>query len=76
MKKLSSTAQQNIKILTDAQMKNVLGGQQIGGTCAAIGSFYTACDISLATAQQITSESGGRWCCDSCLTSTGYAVHV
>lgn len=67
-------------LLSKEQMRSVKGGQQ-QGTC---GFFYmgtdevstqqfpvSRCGVSKSVAMNMATHFGGRWCCDSC-GSTSY----
>ena len=60
------------EILSEKELKNVMGGSGSSGTCGyGGGSMGSQCGVSQAYAQQMQREFGGYWCCDSC-GSTSY----
>ena len=58
-------------LLTNEQMKNVMGGNGGWGTCGykSWDGAKIECGVSKTVALSMA-DGGGRWCCDSCAIST------
>ena len=69
-----------LDILTDSELKNVVGGYSSGnGTCCWHSTSSCECGVSRFIAigmagcqdrENGTNCNGGGWCCDNCATST------
>ena len=56
--------------LTKKEMKNVTGGFDDWGTCAAVNNKGEVMDGYDKSSAKKWASNGGHWCCDSCSKAT------
>ncbi len=80
MKKLGKLSINPEKLMKNEELINLRGGYS--GTCAAICEMPDGghiCNVSMSEAENYATQCGliggrGKWCCDSCSSSSWYSL--